>query len=184
MTCAATHDSSDGRRAPVAASPRWSSVRSLAGCGATVGGSTPRPDTGGSAVAIAPGPWDWPTYGHDAQHTFHGRTTLTPADGQDVAQGVDLPHRRRGDGHPDGGGRHRVRRSWDDDFYAVNLETGKLRWKYTVKAQHGVTPYPGEKPRDLTSDGGLITSSAWFQPARRRAGPASSSSAAATPSTP
>ncbi len=22
-------------------------------------------------------PWDWPAYGHDAQHTFHGRTTLT-----------------------------------------------------------------------------------------------------------
>src|ERR1700681_1538158 len=22
------------------------------------------------------GSWDWPSYGHDAQHTFHGRTTL------------------------------------------------------------------------------------------------------------
>ncbi len=29
------------------------------------------------AVPSAPGPWDWPTYGHDAQHTFAGRTTLT-----------------------------------------------------------------------------------------------------------
>ena len=32
-----------------------------------------------TAPAVPPpsGPWDWPTYGHDAQHTFHGRTTLT-----------------------------------------------------------------------------------------------------------
>src|ERR1700694_5990643 len=31
------------------------------------------------AVPSAPGPWDWPSYGHDAQHSFSGRTTLTPA---------------------------------------------------------------------------------------------------------
>ncbi len=58
----------------------------------------------------APGPWDWPTYGHDAQHTFHGRTTLTPDDGEDTQGGLVLPHRRRGDRHPDGGQRHGLRR--------------------------------------------------------------------------
>ena len=55
--------------------------------------------------------------------------------------------------------------SWDDNFYAVDLATGKLRWKTRVKSQNGVQPYPGEVHRDLTSDGGLITSSAWFEPA-------------------
>ena len=55
--------------------------------------------------------------------------------------------------------------SWDDNFYAVDLATGKLRWKTRVKDQDGVKPYPGEAHRDLTSDGGLITSSAWFESA-------------------
>ncbi len=54
--------------------------------------------------------------------------------------------------------------SWDGWFYALDLETGALRWKYQLQAQHGVTPYPGQQPRDSTSDGGLVTSSAWFEP--------------------
>lgn len=53
--------------------------------------------------------------------------------------------------------------SWDGWFYALDLETGVLRWKYQLQAQHGVTPYPGQQPRDSTSDGGLVTSSAWFE---------------------
>jgi polyvinyl alcohol dehydrogenase (cytochrome) len=55
--------------------------------------------------------------------------------------------------------------SWDDWFYALNFTTGKVRWKVRLKSQNGITPYPGQHPRDLTSDGGLVTSSAWFQPA-------------------
>ncbi len=66
--------------------------------------------------------------------------------------------------------------SWDGWFYAVDLETGKLRWKYQLQAQDAVTPYPGQTPRDGTSDGGLVTSSAWFEPraahATGRTGPA------------
>jgi len=54
--------------------------------------------------------------------------------------------------------------SWDDYFYALDLETGKLRWKVRLAAQNAITPYPGEQPRDSTSDGGLVTSSAWFEP--------------------
>ena len=54
--------------------------------------------------------------------------------------------------------------SWDDYFYAVNLKTGALRWKYRLKSQNAITPYPGEIRRDATSDGGLVTSSAWYEP--------------------
>ena len=40
----------------------------------------PRRTHKAAAIAVEPsGRWDWPTYGHDAQHTFHGRTTLTEA---------------------------------------------------------------------------------------------------------
>ena len=48
---------------------------------------------GADRRAATPAPvssWDWPSYGHDAQHTFHGRTTLTePRSGH--ASGVVLP---------------------------------------------------------------------------------------------
>ncbi len=54
--------------------------------------------TGGAAAAVrttgatsqglraTPGRWDRPSYGHDAQHTFHGRTTLT----QQAARNLEL----------------------------------------------------------------------------------------------
>jgi len=54
--------------------------------------------------------------------------------------------------------------SWDGYFYDIALASGQLRWKFQLKAQPAVTPFPGEVPRDITSDGGLVTSSAWFQP--------------------
>ena len=54
--------------------------------------------------------------------------------------------------------------SWDGYFYDIALATGQLRWKFQLKAQPAVTPFPGEVPRDISSDGGLVTSSAWFQP--------------------
>jgi outer membrane protein assembly factor BamB len=47
----------------------------------------------------------------------------------------------------------------------VNLRTGSLRWKVRLASQNAITPYPGQHPRDVTSDGGLVTSSAWFEPA-------------------
>jgi outer membrane protein assembly factor BamB len=54
--------------------------------------------------------------------------------------------------------------SWDDYFYALDLESGKLKWKVRLTSQNAVTPYPGENVRDATSDGGLVTSSAWYEP--------------------
>jgi polyvinyl alcohol dehydrogenase (cytochrome) len=56
--------------------------------------------------------------------------------------------------------------SWDGYFYAVDLHTGALRWKFQLHAQPAVTPQQGAKVRDITSDGGMVTSSAWFEPAQ------------------
>ena len=117
------------------------------------------------------GPWDWPTYGHDAQHTFQGRTTLTPATVATLRKAWFFPTGDAVTATPTIVGGTVYVGSWDDSFYAIDLETGTLRWKVRLHSQNGITPYPGQNPRDATSDGGLVTSSAWFQPAAARRPP-------------
>lgn len=117
-----------------------------------------------ASAGSAPGPWDWPTYGHDAQHTFHGRTTLTAASAATLSQAWFFPTGDAVTATPTVVNGTVYVGSWDDNFYAIDLATGRLRWKYALSPQDAVTPYPGEQPRDVTSDGGLVTSSAWYQP--------------------
>ncbi len=123
--------------------------------GAGCGGAANHGSVGADAV---PGPWDWPTYGHDAQHTFHGRTTLTQATARTLAVAWFF---RTGDavtatptvvdGTVDGG-------SWDGYFYARDLKPGAVRWKFKLSAQNAVTHYTGKNPLPITYDGGLVTS--------------------------
>lgn len=120
--------------------------------------------TPGTLPVRAPGPYDWPSYGHDAQHTFAGRTTLTPTTAGTLKQAWFF---RTGDAvtaTPTVVDGTVYAGSWDDYFYAVDLATGRLRWKVRLRSQDAITPYPGEKVRDITSDGGLVTSSAWYEP--------------------
>jgi polyvinyl alcohol dehydrogenase (cytochrome) len=114
------------------------------------------------------GAWDWRGYGRDAQHTFHGRTTLTEASVRTLRQAWRFPTGDAVTATPTVVGDTVYVGSWDDSFYALNLETGALRWKVRLSSQNAITPYPGQNPRDPTSDGGLVTSSAWFQPAAGR----------------
>ena len=126
--------------------------------------------TGGSGASVAPkavgtpGPWDWPTYGHDAQHTFAGRTTLTRGDVSDLQRAWFFPTGDAVTATPTVVDGTVYVGSWDTRFYAISLATGKLRWSYQLSQQDGVEPYPGETPRPVTSDGGLVTSSAWYEP--------------------
>ncbi len=129
----------------------------LAGCGTSAATSSPVP-------APRPGPYDWPTYGHDAQHSFHGRTTLTAASAATLRQAWFFPTGDAVTATPTVVNRTVYAGSWDGYFYAVDLATGTLRWKYRLQTQDAVTPYPGQVPRDSTSDGGLVTSSAWYEP--------------------
>ncbi len=133
----------------------------MAPSGASVSAGTP------AAVPAAPGPWDWPTYGHDAQHTFHGRTTLTKTSVRTLRRAWFFPTGDAVTATPTVVGDTVYAGSWDDYFYALNLTTGALRWKVRLKSQDAITPYPGQNPRDAASDGGLVTSSAWFEPAGR-----------------
>ena len=126
-------------------------------------GAAPSAATGIVPAAISP--WDWPSYGHDAQHTFSARTTLTESSVTRLRTAWFLPTGDAVTATPTVVGDTVYVGSWDDFFYAVNLRTGKLRWKVRLSAQNAITPYPGQHPRDVTSDGGLVTSSAWFDPA-------------------
>jgi outer membrane protein assembly factor BamB len=121
-----------------------------------------------AASAATPSPWDWPSYGHDAQHTFAGRTTLTPSSVRHLATAWFYPTKDAVTATPTEAAGTVYFGSWDTWFYAVSLSTGKLRWKFHLDQQHGVTPYPGQTPRDSGSDGGLVTSSAWYQPGTAR----------------
>ena len=132
----------------------------LLGTGA---GAAPRAASGTVPAAVSP--WDWSGYGHDAQHTFHGRTTLTATSVASLRTAWFFPTGDAVTATPTIVGDTVYVGSWDDSFYAVDLRTGKLRWKVRLSAQNAITPYPGQHPRDVTSDGGLVTSSAWFQPA-------------------
>jgi polyvinyl alcohol dehydrogenase (cytochrome) len=120
------------------------------------------------AVPTKLGAWDWPGYGHDAQHTFHGRTTLTESSAATLRQAWHFPTGDAVSATPTVVGDTVYVGSWDDNFYALNLESGALRWKVRLSSQDAITPYPGQNPRDVSSDGGLVTSSAWFQPAAGR----------------
>lgn len=117
------------------------------------------------AVPATVSRWDWPTYGHDQEHTFNGQTTLTESTARTLRKAWFFPTGDAVTATPTVVGGTVYVGSWDDYFYAVSLETGKLRWKVRLASQDAITPYPGERPRDTQSDGGLVTSSAWFEPA-------------------
>jgi polyvinyl alcohol dehydrogenase (cytochrome) len=108
--------------------------------------------------------WDWSSYGHDLTHSFAGRTTLTRTTAAQLAPAWTFPTGDAVTATPTVVEGSVYAGSWDGSFYALDLATGAMRWKFQLDAQPAVTPYPGQTPRDSTSDGGLVTSSAWFQP--------------------
>ena len=132
---------------------------------------------GGTALATTPadatnptsprtiGASDWPTFGHDAQHTFAGVTSITPATAPTLAPAWFFPTGDAVTANPVVVGDTVYVGSWDGYFYAIDRATGALRWKYLLKQQPAINPSPGNaNPRDVTSDGGLVTGSAWFAP--------------------
>ena len=123
-------------------------------------------NAGNRSGPAAPGPWDWPSYGHDAQHSFHGRTTITEAQAKTLRQAWFFPTGDAVTASPTVVDGTVYVGSWDTRFYAISLSTGRLRWQFQLSQQHGVKPFPGEISRPVDSDGGLVTSSAWYEPAQ------------------
>jgi polyvinyl alcohol dehydrogenase (cytochrome) len=119
---------------------------------------------GRATIAVGVGVDDWPTYGHDPQHTFHGLTTLTKRTVRTLRVAWKFPTGDAVTATPTVVNRTVYVGSWDGYFYALAFGSGALRWKFKLDPQPAVVPVPGQ-PRPSDSDGGLVTSSAWFEPA-------------------
>lgn len=112
---------------------------------------------------------DWPQYGHDSQRSFVGQTTLNPLSVQALAPKWFF---RTGDAvtaEPTVVAGTVYVGSWDGNFYALDANTGALRWKYALDQQPAVFPHttgrsPADGLNDFSSDGGIVTSSATFVP--------------------
>jgi hypothetical protein len=117
------------------------------------------------AGAAPAGGASWPSFGNGPQHDFTGPTTLTPASAPTLHRAWSFHTGDAVTASPTVVGGVAYFGSWDTKFYAVDVATGSQVWSTQLDQQTAITPYPGENPRDVTSDGGLVTSSAWYQPA-------------------
>ena len=119
----------------------------------------------GAVVPTVIGSGDWPTYGHSELHDFHAKTSLTKQTVRTLLPKWFFPTGDVVSANPVEVAGVIYVGSWDGYFYAIDARTGTLRWKYRVKDQAKIMPKPGHRlPTDITSDGGIITSSAYFQP--------------------
>jgi polyvinyl alcohol dehydrogenase (cytochrome) len=111
---------------------------------------------------------DWPTYGRSERHDFVGSTTLDRTGVKTLAPRWYFPTGEVVSAQPVVVARTVYVGSWDGFFYAIDARTGAVRWKYRVKDQAAIVPQPGNRrPQDVTGDGGIITSSAYFLPGTR-----------------
>src|ERR1700733_5877933 len=125
------------------------------------------PPTGGGTTtpALTRAARNWASFGNGPEHDFVAPTTLTPSDIGTLHEAWYFPTGDAVTATPTIVHGVAYFGSWDTKFYAVDLATGKLKWSYQLDSQTAVQPYPGENPRPYDSDGGLVTSSAWYEPA-------------------
>jgi len=125
-----------------------------------------RPRTAAALLGAPTDGRDWPSYGHDLHRTFNGRTTLDPTSVLGLAQAWFFPTGDAVTANPIVVNGALYVGSWDGNFYALDAVSGQERWHFTIDPQLAIHPQPGNRqPGDLTSDGGVITSSAYFLPA-------------------
>jgi len=109
---------------------------------------------------------DWPTYGHDTNRTFNGRTTLDSTSVLQLAQAWSFSTGDAVTANPIVVNGTVYVGSWDGNFYAIDATNGQERWHFTLDPQLAIVPQPGNRqPTDVTTDGGIVTSTAFFLPA-------------------
>jgi outer membrane protein assembly factor BamB len=122
-------------------------------------------------------PGDWPTYGAGIHHTFNNPTGLTTTNVHTLAPKWFFKTGDAVTANPVVVGNRVFVGSWDGNFYAIDKDAGTQVWKFGIKPQPAVIPQEDANGRVLaptnpesfaTSDGGLITSSAWYEPASKK----------------
>jgi polyvinyl alcohol dehydrogenase (cytochrome) len=119
-------------------------------------------------VSTYAGSSEWPMYGRDLHHSFARPDSIINA--SNAASLVNAWTFSPGDAvtaSPTVADGVVYVGSWDGFFYALDIESGSLKWKFQVDCDNAVIPIPpqclpaGQTPPDrFFSDGGLITSSA------------------------
>jgi outer membrane protein assembly factor BamB len=135
----------------------------LVAAGCSAGSNTLAASTA-SSVPTPPPADSWASFGNGPEHDFTGPTTLTASTVGLLRQAWFLPTGDAVTATPTVVDGVAYVGSWDTRFYAVDVATGAVRWSYQLDSQTGVTPYPGQVPRTNDSDGGLVTSTAWYEP--------------------
>lgn len=116
----------------------------------------------------APQPSDWPMFGHDLFRSFANPTSnLTPATVGRLQPAWFFPSDDLFNAQASAVEGVVYVGGWDGYFYALDQNTGQLRWKFAVDCQNAIIPIPKQclppgqpAPERQISDGGLITSSA------------------------
>ena len=131
----------------------------------TLAGDALGPCAARALLGAPPGGREWPTYGHDPHRTGNGKTTLDANSVTTLMQGWSFATGDAVTATPIVVGGTLFVGSWDGNFYALDAVTGQERWRFTIDPQLAIVPQPGNRqPTDVTSDGGVITSSAYYLP--------------------
>jgi outer membrane protein assembly factor BamB len=139
--------------------------------------ATALPAAGAPAPSSPIAPGDWPTYGGGAHHAFSNATGLDTTNVQTLAPKWFFKTGDAVTANPVVVGNRVYVGSWDGNFYAIDKTAGTQVWKFAIKPQPAVIPHEDANGRVLdptnpqsfaTSDGGLITSSAWYEPASNK----------------
>src|SRR4051812_38142093 len=102
-------------------------VAVLAACSGDASSTTTVPAPLVTTTTAPPKPafsqWDWPTYGHDPQHTFAARTTLTATSVKGLKPAWTFPTGDAVTATPTVVDGAVYAGSWDGSFYALDLAT-------------------------------------------------------------
>jgi polyvinyl alcohol dehydrogenase (cytochrome) len=116
----------------------------------------------------APHEDNWPMYGRNLQHTFSNpHSRINPRTVKTLQKRWFFATADAVTASPTVVDGVVYVGSWDGFFYALDADTGGLRWKFQVDCQNSVIPIPPQclgpgqtPPPRFSTDGGLITSSA------------------------
>jgi outer membrane protein assembly factor BamB len=111
---------------------------------------------------------DWPMYGRDLGHSFSNPDSgINPSNVASLQQAWAFPTGDAVSASPTVVDGVVYVGSWDGYFYALDANSGNLKWKFKLDCQYTVLPIPPHclppgfpQPSRTMTDGGIVTSSA------------------------